>query len=220
VRILAGAVAAAALALAAPTALAHQGNPNYRSVVSGVTPPVDGVTVTVLNYDDRLQLQNASDKPVVIEDYENKPYARILADRTVQVNTNSQAYYLNDDRFANATVPKGLGSEPHWKLVSRAGRFEWHDHRMHWMGTADPPQLKDKSRRTHIFDWKVPITVGGRPGAIAGTLTWVPLTQQSFPLAAIWGLAAMLIVLSIAVLVIRRRRADTPPAEGSASEAW
>jgi hypothetical protein len=220
VRILAGAVAAAVLAVAAPAALAHQGNPHYRSQVVQVSPPVRGVTVTVLNYDDRLQLQNTSGKPVVIEDYENKPYARVLADRTVQVNTNSHAYYLNDDRYADVTVPKGLGSQPHWKLVSRTGRFEWHDHRMHWMGKADPPQLEDKSKRTHIFDWKVPITVGGQAGAIAGTLTWVPLTQQSFPLAAIWGLAGLLIVLSLAVLVVRRRRAG-PPVEGSTtSEAW
>ena len=39
--------------------------------------------------------------------YDDKPYARVLADRTVQVNTNSPAYYLNDDRFGNATAPKG-----------------------------------------------------------------------------------------------------------------
>jgi hypothetical protein len=212
-------VAAAVLLLGAPVALAHQGNPHYRSEVRQVTPSVKGVAVTVLNYDDRLLLQNTSGRPVVIGDYDAKPYARILADRTVQVNTNSPAYYLNDDRYANAKVPKGLSPRPSWKLVSRTGRFEWHDHRMHWMATTDPPQLKDKSRSTHIFDWKVPITVGGAPGAIAGTLTWVPLDSGgSVPMGAIWALAGLLIALSIGLVLIRRRR--TTPDGHEAAEAW
>ena len=67
------------------------------------------MTVTVLNYDDRLELHNTSGKPVVIEGYRKEPYARVLADGTVQVNTNSEAFYLNDDRFGDVAVPKGLG---------------------------------------------------------------------------------------------------------------
>ena len=209
-------VAAAGLLLVAPMALAHQGNPHFRSTVSRITPRVAGVTVDVLNYDDRLLLHNTSGRPVVVEDYEGKPYARILADRTVQVNTNSPAYYLNDDRYANVKVPKGLGAHPHWKLESRTGRFEWHDHRIHWMATSLPPQVKDEGKRTHIFDWQVPITVGGRAGAIAGSLTWVPLDSGgSVPMGAIWALAALLIVLAVAAFVVRRRRM-----EPGAAEAW
>ncbi len=33
-----------------------------------------------------------------------------------------------------------------------------------------PPQVKDKSKRTLIFNWQVPIAVGARKGAIAGQL--------------------------------------------------
>jgi amino acid transporter len=89
---------------------------------------------------------------------------------------------------------------------------------MHWMSTTDPPQLKDKSKRTHIFDWKVPITVGGSPGAIAGTLTWVPLDSGgSVPLGAIWALAGLLILLCIVLVMVRRRRATDAP---GAAEAW
>ena len=223
-RTIAGAVAAAALLLGAPVALAHEGNPHYRSTVTAITPPVKGVTVEVLNFDDRLQLQNTSGQTVVIDDYEDKPYARLLADRTVEVNTNSEAYYLNDDRFAKVEVPKGLGAEPRWKLVNRTGRFEWHDHRAHYMSPAVPAQVKDQSQRTHVFDWKVPITVGGRTGAIAGSLDWVPLPGGSLPMGLIWGSAAALIALSLAVLLIRRRRAGDGAAgsraSGEASEAW
>lgn len=218
-----GAVAIALLVLGAPVALAHEGNPNYRSTVTGIAPAIEGVTVDVLNFDDRLLLQNTSGRPVVIEDYDGKPYARVLADRTVEVNTNSEAYYLNDDRFAQVKVPKGLGSQPEWKLVGRTGRFEWHDHRAHYMSPAVPAQVSDPERKTRIFDWKVPITVGGRSGAIAGTLDWVPLPSGSLPMGLIWGSAAAVILLALGVLALRRRRRPAKPdagAPGTPSEAW
>ena len=48
-------LAAAALVLALPAPVsAHKGSPNYRSTVRSVDPPVAGVDVQVLNYDDRL----------------------------------------------------------------------------------------------------------------------------------------------------------------------
>jgi hypothetical protein len=213
--------------VAAPSALAHQGNPNYRSVISRVTPNVPGVKLQVLNFDDRLQLDNRTGRTITVEGYQNEPYARLLSDGTVEVNHNSPAYYLNDDREATATVPKGLPSTPHWQTQSRSGRFEWHDHRMHWMGAQDPPQLKDKTRRTHIFDWRVPISVGGTPGKIAGTLTWVPLGGGSVPVALIGGITIVLIALSLWVFAIRRRRfeaeADRQEGDrgsGAPAEAW
>jgi hypothetical protein len=180
----------------------------------------------VLNFDDRLLLHNTSGKDVTILDYQDppKPYAQLLADGTVQVNTNSEAYYLNEDRLGETSVPKNLDAEPKWKQLSRSARFEWHDHRAHWMGKGDPPGLKDKSVKTKIDDWKVPIQVAGQPGSITGTLTWVPLDEGGLPLAAIFAFAALLIALSIAVFVIRRRRAtgddDDAPREKEAVEAW
>jgi hypothetical protein len=223
-RTLAYAAAVVALLIGAPVALAHQGNPNYRSVVTSVTPALKGVDVSVLNFDDRLLLHNTSGKDVTILDYQNppKPYAQVLADGTVQVNTNSEAYYLNEDRLGETTVPKNLGSEPKWKPLSRSARFEWHDHRAHWMGKSDPPGLKDKSVKTKIDDWDVPIRVAGLPGAITGTLTWVPLDEGGLPLAAIFAFAALLIALSIAVFLIRRRRTSEGGTgrEKEVVEAW
>jgi hypothetical protein len=218
VRFLAGAAAAAVLLLAAPAALAHQGNPHYRSTVTSITPATKGLTVTVLNYDDRLELRNFSGQDVVIYDYKGKPYARVLADRTVEVNTNSQAYYLNDDRYANVTVPKGLGSTPKWKVLDKTGRFQWHDHRMHYMSPTVPPQVTDRDRRTHVFDWHVPVTIDAKRGSIAGNLYWVPLPTASLPTGLIVGSAAALILLSLFVVIVRRRRAASPPPQ--ASEAW
>ena len=213
------AAAAAALLLAgAPVAGAHQGNPNMRSEVTAITPKTEGVTVTVLNNDDRLELHNTSGKDIVIAGYEDEPYARVLGDGTVEVNTNSEAHYLNDDRYGDVKVPANLGSEPKWKRLSKTGRFEWHDHRMHWMSRSRPPQVSDENAETHIFDWKVPITIAGAQGQIGGTLDWVPLPGGGLPTGLIWGSAAVLILLCIAVFVTRRRR-DAGPG-GEPAEAW
>jgi hypothetical protein len=218
------ALATVALLLAAPVALAHQGNPHYRSVVSSVSPTVKGVQVEVLNFDDRLLMHNTSGKDVTILDYASppKPYAKLLADGTVQVNTSSEAYYLNEDRLGETSVPANLPSEPQWKTLSKSSRFEWHDHRAHWMGKGDPPNLKDKDVRTKIDDWEVPVEIDGQKGQIAGTLTWVPLDEGGLPLGAIFAFAGLLILLSVAVLIVRRRRGDATEADDKkeAVEAW
>ena len=164
-RTLACTVAAAALLLAAPVALAHQGNPNYRSVVKSVTPQTSGIDARILNFDDAVLVHNTSGKDVVILDYKQQPYVELKADGTVSVNTNSEAYYLNEDRQGETAVPKNLGSEPKWEEISKSGRYEWHDHRMHWMGAGDPPNLTDKGKETVIYDnWEIPIQVAGTAG--------------------------------------------------------
>jgi hypothetical protein len=213
----------AALLLCPAVALAHQGNPHYRSVVKTITPSVPGVQVSVLNFDDRLLLHNTSGKDILILDYHNKPYAQVNADGTVKINTASEAYYLNEDRTGQTTVPPNLPKTPQWKELSRSGRFEWHDHRMHWMGTGDPPNLKDKSVATKIDDWTVPVEIAGQKGNIAGTLTWVPLDEGSLPLTAIFTFAALVIVLCLIVFFVRRRRHGGPAAaaaEKEVVEAW
>jgi hypothetical protein len=215
-------VAAAALTLGAPAAaLADKGNPDYRSTVDAIAPPVKGLSISVLNFDDRLLLQNSSGDDVTVLDYQNKPYIRAAANGTVSVNTNSEAYYLNVSRFGDAPVPKNLPPTPVWKVVSRNGKYDWHDHRIHWMATANPPQVKDKSVKTKIDDWTVPIKVAGRTAAIKGTLTWVGKAKAPLPLGAIFAFAALVIVLSLGVFFVRRRR-DVEGAgdEPSAAEAW
>jgi hypothetical protein len=209
-----------ALLTGAPAALAHQGNPHYRSVVKQVTPAVSGLSLSVLNYDDRLALHNTSGRTVTVMDYQGKPYVRSLGNGTVEVNTNSQAYYLDVDRYGQVAVPKGLGAQPRWKVVDRDGRYDWHDHRIHWMSRSDPPGLRHSDRAQKIDDWTVPITVDGRSGAIKGTLTWVPLPDAPLPVGAIFAFAALLIVLSLVVFTVRRRRAAGPGGADEVAEAW
>jgi hypothetical protein len=82
------------------------------------------------------------------------------------------------------------------------------------MGEGRPPQGTKPDERTKVFDWEVPTTVGGRPGAITGTLTWTPTPGGGIPTAAVFALAVVLILAFLAIFVIRRRRGATT------GEAW
>jgi hypothetical protein len=213
----------AALALTAlvvaPTATAQQGNPDYRSVIGRVTPAVPGVKLQVLQFDDRLALQNTSGKTVVIQGYNREPYARVLANGTVEVNQRSPANFLNADRTADVKVPASANPDlpPQWKVVDRSGRFEWHDHRIHWMGQGLPPQ--DKSKRTKVFAWQVPLQIGPTKGDIAGTLYWQPKPGGGPPVGAIAALVAIVLLGAGAVAIARRRRTASATAQTGA-EDW
>ena len=213
----------ALLALAAaPTAHAHQGNPNYRSVIDQVAPKLPGVRLQVLSLDDRLELQNTSGKTVIVKGYQGEPYARILGDGTVQVNHNSPAFYLKNDRTSTGKVPASAkaGATPDWQIVDRAGRFQWHDHRIHWMSTIAPKQVTDKTKRTKVFDWKVPLQVGTTNASVDGTLFWAGTGGGGTPVGAYAGLALIALLGLGAVVVVRRRRGAEAPVGAAEIEAW
>ena len=108
------------------------------------------------------------------------------------------------------TVPAGIDTSPtavpEWKKIGSGPTARWHDHRIHWMSPVTPPQVKDTSKRTKIFDWSVPIKVGDQPGAIRGELFWVP-NSSSAPTALIVGSIVVAALAVAAVVLLRRRRA-------------
>jgi hypothetical protein len=213
--------AAALVALPAP-ALAHEGNPDYRSVVTGFNPDVSGVEVEVLNFDDSLRLQNQSGETVTVEGYEAEPYFRIQPDGTVEVNERSPSLYLNRDRFAQVDVPDRADPEapPQWHVESESGQFAWHDHRSHYMGEGTPPQVTDESVRTKVFDYEIPMQVGDRTVNLLGTLYWVG-EDDSLPLLPFVGLGIFMLASAVVVIVIRRRRRVPGDREGKKTrEAW
>jgi hypothetical protein len=224
-------LAALALSCGAPPALAtsaseqqqnplnDQGSsPNYRSTITSISPAAAGLHLQVLQFSDRLLLRNETGRTVSIAGYEGEPYARVQADGKVEVNTHSPAYYLNQSFYGDVTVPSfaSATAAPHWQLVDRTGQFEWHDHRIHWMSPVPPSKVKDKSKRTLIFDWRVPIAVGASNGAVAGQLYWTP-NASSAPVATI-VIGALIVVFGLLLVVfVRRRRArHSPPGAGPA----
>jgi hypothetical protein len=215
----AAAALAALCALAAP-ALAHEGNPNFRSEVEAISPPVEGLDADVLNFDDRIELRNVGNETIVVEGYRGEPYLRFEPDGTVLVNQRSPATYLNEDRFADVEVPDTADPKaaPEWEVVARHGRYDWHDHRIHWMSSTPPERVReDESARSKIFDWKLPVTANGSPATVSGTLTWLG-KDGGFPVAAAVSLAVALLGSVVLVAVVRRRR-RTPPKREQV-EAW
>jgi hypothetical protein len=216
----AAAIALSALCASAPPALAHEGNPNYSSQVRSIEPSADGVAAEILNSDDRIQLRNSGDSVVIVEGYRNEPYLRFQPDGTVEQNLRSPATYLNEDRFAQVEVPASArpAAPPRWQQVAENGRYDWHDHRIHWMSQTPPePVREDESKRAKIFDWRLPIAVAGQPGQIDGTLTWLGKDSSRFPVAAAAALAAVALAGLALVVIVRRRRR---PATDRQTEAW
>jgi hypothetical protein len=208
----------------APAAFGHGGNPDYRSVIDSVAPQVPGVEFRVLNYDADLQLVDRGARRVTIYGYEDEPYARILEDGTVQVNERSPATYLNDSRFATAQVPAVADPEApaRWKTVDESGTFIWHDHRMHYMSTATPPQVTDTGHKTKVFDYEIPIRVDARKGALQGTLYWVGSPSTSKAPFIVVGILILIGGGALVLIARRRRSADDGPSSsgGSGKEAW
>jgi hypothetical protein len=199
------------LSLVPAAAWSHAGNPNFRSKVTAIRPALAGVQFEVRNYDDRLYAVNHSGRELRIDGYEGEPYIRILADGSVQVNKRSKSYYLNEDRYAKVEIPADASdtAPPRWELVDRTGRYEWHDHRIHYMSKDTPPQVKDEGKAAKIFDWKVPVELGPRHAAVVGTLSWEP-SDSGAPKGAYFALAALVVASGLLFAGSRRirRRGD------------
>ena len=206
-------------------------NFNYRSNITSVTPSVPGVSLQVLEFADRLLLTNHSGRTVTIYGYSGEPYARVLANGTAEQNVRSPAVYLNTNFYANVIVPPiaNPNAPPKWVVVDRTGQFEWHDHRIHWMSPTVPPEVKNKSKRTLIFNWQVPIQVGTAKGTVNGNLFWTPENSKASIAVIVLGVVIVVLGLLFVIFVQRRRaRAGAPGGEGlspggpgrSPGEAW
>jgi hypothetical protein len=171
----------AATLTAAPMASADGGSPNYSSRLTSVKPAVKGLSVRVVDGDDAVELRNATGLNVLVPGYENEPYLRFLVNGRVEMNANSPAKYLNEERYGGVTVPKTASAKatPKWELVSEGGTYTWHEHRVHWMSTNRPPKVEASGGNTFqkVFDWVVPMSVGGDRVKASGTLWWVPTGQ-------------------------------------------
>ncbi len=205
-----------------PTPVKESGNPindqgsnyNYRSNITTIAPNVPGLNLEVLEFADRLVLTNHTGKTVTVYGYQGEPYARVLANGTVEVNTHSPAYYLNQNFYGDVNVPSSASptATPDWTVIDRTGQLEWHDHRIHWMSPVVPPEVKNEGKRTKIFNWQVPIKVGATSGTVDGQLFWVPEEGTKTPLAAIVALVLIVLAgLAFAFVVRRRRHAGGPP---------
>jgi MYXO-CTERM domain-containing protein len=89
------------------------------------------------------------------------------------------------------------------------------------MSAIPPKQVTDKTKRTKVFDWKVPVQVGSTKGSVDGTLFWAGTGGGGAPVGAYGGLAAIALLGVGAVFFVRRRRGDAGAPTGTAeAEVW
>jgi hypothetical protein len=151
-----------------PAAADGAGPTNFESVVDSVDPAPPTVQVEVVGGDSFLQVSAERGTRVEIPGYDGEPYLRIAADGTVERNELSPATFLNASRDGSGSLPDRVDSdaEPRWVELGDDGRVAWHDHRIHWMSTSEPP-VDDAGV---VQPWLVPIVVDGAEVQVTGRL--------------------------------------------------
>jgi hypothetical protein len=202
------AVIVASLALPAPAFAHGPVDPAASSFLARVGSVPPGVAAKVVDGDQRMWLQVDPARTLVVLDYRQAPYLRF--DRAgVQVNQNSEMFYLN--QVPVEAPPAGLGpaTPPHWVPVTSGHAYEWHDGRLSDLAaTALAPGARN------LGQWRIAVRVDGAPSALAGGLYYAASPSIVWFWPIIVGLACVL-----AVLRLHRPELDLRVARGLASVA-
>ncbi len=197
-------------------ASAHEGRHAFESVIAGPFPErlATGIDLRVIDWDERVELVNRSGRTVVVHGVAGEPYLRIESRGPVFMNVRSPAAPLNNDRWGR-TRPSGredASAPPAWVRVGEGGRFVWFEHRAQYRPAGVPPQVTDRAEPMRIRDYRIPLTVGGEPAEIRGTLNWVG--YRPFPNVAFVTLllASAAVALFGAVTLGRLRNLPDRPA--------
>lgn len=164
---LTGALIVIVAALAAPSVAAAHGpvDPPASSYEAKVSRVPSGVTVKVIDGDQRLWMRVDPRRTVEVLDYQGAPYLR-FSSAGVQVNEASAMYYLNQVPAQLPPLRTGPGVRPRWSAVSAGGHaYGWHDGRLHALATT---AVAPGSR--YLGTWSVRLRVDGAPDAIQGGL--------------------------------------------------
>lgn len=167
------------------------GPTDYRSQVTAVRPAADGVEVSIAGGDGFLLVEVEPGHTLEAPGYSGEPYVRVRRDGTVQENQASAATELNRSRQGNALDRSyDPAAAPVWRIVASDGRWAWHDHRIHHMGSGVPRG----ARTDEGLGWEVPLTVDGREIVVSGRLRLLegPNPLGWLALAAVAAAAATL----------------------------
>jgi hypothetical protein len=198
------------LGLASPPVEAHEASSHdFESIPEAIEPEAlgAGIEFEMFDYDSRLQLRNGSGKVVIVEGYDDEPYAKLDPDGRVFLNSLSPAFYLNQDRYARTAVDPSADATapPSWELQADDGTLTWYDKRTHLLSSATPPGIEDSQQPQELRNWSIPLKVGGRPAKLEGTLYWSG--QSEFPMAIVASLlVATFIVIGLGAVFIEIMR--------------
>jgi hypothetical protein len=205
-----GALIVIVAALAAPSPAAAHGpvDPAASSYLAKVTRLPPGVTVKVVDGDQRLWMRVDPIRTVEVLDYQGAPYLRFS--RTgVEVNEASAMYYLNQVPAQTPPLRTGPRVTPRWSHVSAGHAYGWHDGRLHALATTALPR-----GAAYLGSWRVALRADGVPSAIAGGLYYAP----SPSIVWFWPILVALACV-LAARRLRRPALDERVARGLAAAA-
>ena len=199
------------LGVAAQPVSAHsvsgQSATNFQTTLRSVSPTVPGLEVKVVEAGSRLEAENRSGQELLVLGYKGEPYLRVGPEGVFQ-NKLSPATYINASRKGGTPPPEAEQAkvgDTDWEKVSSEPIARWHDHRIHWMGNINPPEVRNDPDKRHVIkmnandpQWSVPMRLGTQDIAAKGELVWEP-GPSPLPWFA-------LIVASLAVVVVLGRR--------------
>ncbi len=180
---------------------------NYHTRITSVAPQLDGVTVTVKEGGDKLQLSNTSSRDVIILGYDKEPYLRVGPSGVFE-NQQSPSCATNENRFPDpatfafpAADPMG---DPVWKRLSHDTFVTWHDHRAHWASPEPPEVVRDQPNVVHqlVDRWEVIVKQDATTMTVTGDLRWIP----SDPLWPWWAGTVTLLAISAFITYRYRHR--------------
>ncbi len=123
-----------------------------------------GVQAKVVDGDLQMWLQVPPAMTVLVLDYRGAPYLR-FSRAGVQVNRNSDMYYLNALPLAQ-TPPANLtrSTPPSWETVSSGHAYTWHDSRLGALADiALPPDTTSR-----VGPWSIALVLDGRRASVSG----------------------------------------------------
>lgn len=149
---------------------------NYRTTVDGITPPLPGVRLRVIEAGDRLELRNDGPDVVVLGDA-GEPYLRVGPDGAYENRRSPSAARSRQPIHDPAPpAPSDPQAEPDWRKLSDDPVARWHQHSTHWMAPRDPPQVESAPGQRHVVypRWEIKLQRGSEQAIAFGSLTWVP----------------------------------------------
>ena len=149
---------------------------NYETVLQSVTPRVPGLRVRVVDLGTNVELTNGGSTDVVVLGYDREPYLRI-GPRGVFENERSPAIYLNRSNTITGAPRNRADAKaaPEWKRVSTGTTARWHDHRAHFMGQDDPPEVaRHPGTRRVVDNFEIPMRAGRESVVARGQIVYVP----------------------------------------------
>jgi hypothetical protein len=174
---------------------------NYRTRITSITPATPGISVRILDLGTKLELTNTSGHDVTVLGYDGEPYLRV-GPRGAFENERSPATFLNRSVTAPASVPSSADASapPRWQRIGDGPSVRWHDHRTHWMGNADPPEVQRDPGTEHLVQrFQIEVTTVGSSLTIAGDVRWLPGPSP-------WPWVGIAAVLALVVIAFGTRR--------------